>query len=202
MMFPKHWQWRCTITITTYSKSPLSKYFGLTVKARPGLYTCGALMHLIRVLVILISHEAHWMTPMSLTVVALCYCIPATQQTFTLQSLSISLFILMSVYDILSITCHTCLPRCCPCSRCRLRSSGRTRQRVRYTGRVGSWGSPSDPPDICRTADRKLRGGTDSDRWTCHTAESQNLPDCNHRLDGGREKEKEGSRKRRGEGIK
>lgn len=84
------------------------------------------------------------------------------------------------------ITFHTCLLRCCPYSWCRLRSSGHTRRRVHYTGRVGNWGSPSDPPGIRRIADQTLLDGIGTGQWTCHKVESRSLPSCNHRLNRGR----------------
>lgn len=94
---------------------------------------------------------------------------------------------LISCSLVWNITCRTCLLQCCPCSWCRLQSSDRTCQRVRYTGRVGSWGSPSDLPGIRHSAGQMLPDGTGNDRWTCHKVESQSLPSCNHRLrKGGR----------------
>lgn len=89
-----------------------------------------------------------------------------------------------------NITCRTCLRPCRACNRCRLPSSGRTRQHGRYTDTLGSWGNPSDPPGIGHTADQRLPAGTGTDPTSHRTAESQNPPCCNRRLLSGYKRSK------------
>lgn len=63
-----------------------------------------------------------------------------------------------------SVTFHISLLQYCPCSGCRLRFSGRTGLHVHYTGRGGSWESPSDLPGTHRSADQTLLNGTGTAR--------------------------------------
>lgn len=100
---------------------------------------------------------------------------------------------LISFSLVWNITCRTCLLQCCPCNWCKLQSFGRRRQHVRYTGRVGSLGSPSDLPGICHSVGQTLLDGTGTDQWTYHKVESQRLPSCNHRLGRGRRGIKRGT---------